>query len=189
MRWKTFSKFRVQEMKAKIPHNKVMPPDSKQTYRASPFVVKVSSSANPFIAMNLGDKVVTVMDYAGLYKEEGFFIPLDYGTIVGMEWLPDDLLVIGLSNGYIISVNVPLFLLARNNPAANNAMTTPTDEQQSPTSMPKAMATTRVRGRAQLKPASGMAAHGLGQQIARPVASARVLSTGSTLRVLPSRRR
>ena len=38
---------------------------------------QVSMGTPPYIAMTLGDKVVTIMDYSGVYKEEGFFIPLD----------------------------------------------------------------------------------------------------------------
>ena len=37
-------------------------------------------------------QVVTIMDYSGMYKEEGFFIPLDYGHIVGMVWVNNEVL-------------------------------------------------------------------------------------------------
>ena len=30
------------------------------------------------------------MDYSGTFKEEGFFIPLDYGHIVGMVWVAQE---------------------------------------------------------------------------------------------------
>lgn len=142
-RWVTFSKFRVHEMQAKIPQSKLSG-DSKTAYRSTPFVVKTSRSSAPFIAMNLGDKVVTIMDYAGTYKEEGFFIPLDYGTIIGIEWLPGDVLVVGLSNGYIITVNVPLFLLARNNRAALHGSTSLPVSTSPAKRVMKAMMTTRV---------------------------------------------
>lgn len=141
-RWKTFTKFRVHEMQAKIPLTKLVSGE-RSGYRALPSIVKASATTTPFLAMNLGDKVVTLVDYAGNFREEGFFIPLDYGTIVGMEWLPNDLLVIGLTNGYIISVNVPLFLSQRN-PAAKRGGTPP--RKAAPANRrPKAMSTTRVR--------------------------------------------
>ena len=39
------------------------------------------------------------MDYSGVYKEEGFYIPLDYGHIVGALWVAHEVLIIGLANG------------------------------------------------------------------------------------------
>jgi len=142
LRWRSFSKFKVHNMQAKIPLDKLT--SDKQDYVATPSMVSVSRSGPPFIAMNLGEKVMTVMDYAGHSKEEGFFIPPDYGTIVGMDWLPGELLVIGLTNGYMITVNVPMLLVQRGNPGASGAQpaAAPSDGRR----RPKAMVTTRVSG-------------------------------------------
>mmetsp|Transcript_12795 Transcript_12795/g.43323 ORF Transcript_12795/g.43323 Transcript_12795/m.43323 type:complete len:468 (+) Transcript_12795:22-1425(+) len=135
--WKTFSKFRVHKMQSKIPAHKLV---SQGPYSASPTIVKVSNTEPPFIAMNLGDKVMTVMDHAGLYREEGFFVPPYQGSIVYFDWLPGHILVIGLSNGYIIVVNVPLLLVSRESKAAPQAAAdrAPTRNKQN------AMVTTRI---------------------------------------------
>ena len=39
-----------------------------KTYDATPGFVAVSMGTPPYIAMTLGDKVVTIMDYSGVYK-------------------------------------------------------------------------------------------------------------------------
>merc|ERR1719240_1575301 len=97
--WATFAKFYIDGMTAKIPKAMVT---SGKAYDATPHFIAVSKTKPPYIAMTLGDKVVTIMDYSGTYKEEGFFIPLDYGHIVGMQWVAHEVLIIGLANGYVV---------------------------------------------------------------------------------------
>ena len=41
-----------------------------KAYDSTPGFLAVSLGTPPYIAMTLGDKVVTVMDYSGVYKEE-----------------------------------------------------------------------------------------------------------------------
>ena len=41
-----------------------------KSYDSTPGFLSVSMGTPPYIAMTLGDKVVTVMDYSGVYKEE-----------------------------------------------------------------------------------------------------------------------
>ena len=41
-----------------------------KSYDSTPGFLAVSMGTPPYIAMTLGDKVVTVMDYSGVYKEE-----------------------------------------------------------------------------------------------------------------------
>merc|ERR1719421_1506377 len=91
---------------------------TNKSYDATPGFIAVSMGTPPYIAMTLGDKVVTIMDYSGVYKEEGFFIPLDYGHIVGMVWVAHEIVLIALANGYIVLVSAPLLMRQRKNAAA-----------------------------------------------------------------------
>lgn len=136
--WRTFSKFKVHKMQNKIPQDKVR--DDSGPYQATPSFVRVSRSDPPFIAMNLGRKVMTVMDYAAMFKEEGFFVPQDYGAIVAAEWLRGEVLLIGLSNGYVLTVLVPVLLIERANPGMPQP---PADADSA--RRPRALITTRVR--------------------------------------------
>jgi len=138
--WQTFSKFYIGKMVAKIPLAQVFS-DKKGAYDTTPRFVAVSKGNPPYLAMTLGDKVVTVMDYSGVYKEEGFFIPLDYGQIVGMAWTVNEVLIIGLSNGYIVTVSAPLLMRQRKNAAAEVAGRTDNSGGGGST---RAMTTTRI---------------------------------------------
>ncbi|KAL1528335.1 hypothetical protein AB1Y20_009689 [Prymnesium parvum] len=115
--WATFSKFYIGKMVTKIPFAQVY--EKKGGYDTTPRFVAVSKATPPYVAMSLGDKVVTVMDYSGIYREEGFFIPLDYGHIVGLTWTAHEVLIIGLSNGYIVAVSAPLLMRQRKNESTN----------------------------------------------------------------------
>jgi len=136
--WETFAKFYIDGMRDKIPKTMVT---SGKSYDATPGYLGVSKGSPPYIAMTLGDKVVTIMDYSGVYKEEGFFIPLDYGHIVGMVWVNHEVLVIGLANGYVVLVSAPLLMRQRKNAAAQ----APGREDTEQTDIArKSMSTTRV---------------------------------------------
>ncbi len=77
------------------------------------------------------------------YKEEGFFIPLDYGHIVGVVWLAHEVLMIGLSNGYIVLVSAPLLMRQRKN-ASSEAGARSSVGSGIPPNLNKAMFTTRI---------------------------------------------
>jgi len=111
--WASFSKFYLTKMVSKIPVSQVHA--DKTPYDATPQQVTVSGGEHKLIAMGLGGKVVTLMDYTGSYEEEGFFVPVDYGDITTMTWLPRQRLLVGLTNGYIVSVNALLLLQQRRN--------------------------------------------------------------------------
>jgi len=138
--WQTFAKFYINGMTSKIPTHQV---STTKTYDATPRCLAVSLATPPYIAMSLGDKVVTIMDYSGAYKEEGFFIPLDYGHIVGMVWVDHEVLMIALANGYVVLVSAPLLMRQRKNAAAT-AAGRPADDENSPPVTTKAMSTTRI---------------------------------------------
>jgi len=136
--WKTFAKFYIAGMTNKIPIQQV---STTKTYDSTPGFVAVSLHEPPYIAMTLGDKVVTIMDYSGVYKEEGFFIPLDYGHIVGMVWVAHEVVLIALANGYVVLVSAPLLMRQRKNEAANAPGRK--DATEVPTAT-KSMSTTRI---------------------------------------------
>lgn len=137
--WATYAKFYIDGMTSKIP--KAMVTSGGSSYDATPNYLGVSKGSPPYIALTLGDKVVTIMDYSGMYKEEGFFIPLDYGHIVGMVWVNNEVLSIGLANGYVVLVSAPLLMRQRKNAAAQAAGREEISEEDV---MRKAMFTTRV---------------------------------------------
>ena len=114
-----------------------------KTYDSTPGFLAVSLGEPPYIAMTLGDKVVTIMDYSGVYKEEGFFIPLDYGHIVGMTWVAHEVVLIALANGYVVLVSAPLLMRQRKNASAQ-AHGRSTDAEQPVAVTTKSMSTTRV---------------------------------------------
>lgn len=116
--WSTFSKFYIGKMVQKIPTKQVT--TGKPPYDSTPGFVAISQGSPPYIAMTLGDKVVTIMDYSGVFREEGFFIPLDYGSIVGCVWIKEEVLLIGLSNGYVVAVSAPTLMQQRKNRAAQH---------------------------------------------------------------------
>ena len=136
--WETFAKFYIHPMAAKIPTASV---STTKHYDATPGFLAVSMGKPPYIAMTLGDKVVTIMDYSGVYQEEGFFIPLDYGHIVKMVWVNHEVLVIGLANGYVVLVSAPLLMRQRKNSAAHVAGREQSEEIPVTS---KSMSTTRV---------------------------------------------
>lgn len=61
--WETFAKFYIDGMRDKIPKTMVT---SGKSYDATPGYLGVSKGSPPYIAMTLGDKVVTIMDYSGV---------------------------------------------------------------------------------------------------------------------------
>lgn len=138
--WNTFAKFYISGMTSKIPLGSV---SASKTYDATPGFLAISKGSPPYVAMTLGDKVVTIMDYSGAYKEEGFFIPLDYGHIVGITWVAHEVLVIGLANGYVVLVSAPLLMRQRKNAAAD-APGRDTADIECPPEKAKSMSTTRV---------------------------------------------
>ena len=116
--WATFSKFYIGKMVAKIPLESVRDGDGPR-YDTTPTTVAASAGSAPFLALNLGAKVMTLMDSSGKHKEEGFFVPLDYGDICGFSWLADSVLAIGLGNGYIVVVSTPMLMKQRRNPSVS----------------------------------------------------------------------
>jgi len=75
---------------------------------------------------------------------KGFFIPLDYGHIVGMVWVAHEVILIALANGYVVLVSAPLLMRQRKNAAAQAAGRGGDDELQGTAPTTKSMSTTRI---------------------------------------------
>jgi len=73
---------------------------------------------------------------------QGFFIPLDYGHIVGMIWVAHEVVLIALANGYVVLVSAPLLMRQRKNAAAS-AHGRASEASQVPVTT-KSMSTTRI---------------------------------------------
>ena len=77
------------------------------------------------------------------YLVQGFFIPLDYGHIVGMVWVAHEVVLIALANGYVVLVSAPLLMRQRKNAAASAHGRSLEEGNQAPLTT-KSMSTTRI---------------------------------------------
>ena len=59
----------------------------------------------PFVAVSVGDKYLLTFDTTRVNEDLGLTFPEDYGQIAGYQWLPNLVLLVGLTNGYIVTVD------------------------------------------------------------------------------------
>lgn len=59
----------------------------------------------PFVAVSVGDKYLLTFDSTRIHEDLGLTFPEDYGHIAGYLWLPNLVLLVGLTNGYIVTVD------------------------------------------------------------------------------------
>ena len=59
----------------------------------------------PFVAVSVGDKYLLTFDTTRVHEDLGLTFPEDYGAIAGFQWLPELVLLVGLTNGYIVTVD------------------------------------------------------------------------------------
>lgn len=59
----------------------------------------------PFVAVSVGDKYLLTFDTTRVNEDLGLTFPEDYGAIAGFQWLPSLVLLVGLTNGYIVTVD------------------------------------------------------------------------------------
>ena len=59
----------------------------------------------PFVAVSVGDKYLLTFDTTRVNEDLGLTFPEDYGQIAGFQWLPNLVLLVGLTNGYIVTVD------------------------------------------------------------------------------------
>lgn len=114
--WKTCSKIRTSKLQDKVPKKMV---SDNGAYDSSPDMICSSYGTQlPMAAMNLGSKVMVVLDWEGgkntfsqKVNDEGFYIPMAYGEITTFLWLANGLLVVALSNGYVLAVDTDLLMM------------------------------------------------------------------------------
>ena len=59
----------------------------------------------PFVAVSVGDKYLLTFDTTRVNEDLGLTFPEDYGVIAGFQWLPNLVLLVGLTNGYMVTVD------------------------------------------------------------------------------------
>ncbi|KAL3905604.1 MAG: hypothetical protein SGPRY_010857, partial [Prymnesium sp.] len=71
----------------------------------APSTLSFSLGYPPFVAVSVGDKYLLTFDATRVNEDLGLTFPEDYGQIAGFEWLPDLVLLVGLTNGFIVAVD------------------------------------------------------------------------------------
>ncbi|KAL1502933.1 hypothetical protein AB1Y20_011004 [Prymnesium parvum] len=96
-KWTSFSKFRLGGMLSKVPRH----------IRAAgePKALAFTLGFPPFVAVSIGDKYLLTFDTTRVNEDLGLTFPEDYGQIAGFQWLPNLVLLVGLTNGYIVAVD------------------------------------------------------------------------------------
>jgi len=96
-KWDSYSKFRLGGMLSKVPRH----------IRAAgdPNRLAFTLGYPPFVAVSVGDKYLLTFDTTRVNEDLGLTFPEDYGQIAGYQWLPNLVLLVGLTNGYIVAVD------------------------------------------------------------------------------------
>mmetsp|Transcript_32326 Transcript_32326/g.80477 ORF Transcript_32326/g.80477 Transcript_32326/m.80477 type:complete len:185 (-) Transcript_32326:273-827(-) len=69
----------------------------------------------PFVAVTLGTKYLLTFDTNRKHEDLGLTFPDDYGGICGFRWMPGNMLLVGLSNGYIVTVDFAALMKMQEN--------------------------------------------------------------------------
>ena len=96
-KWESYSKFRLGGFLSKVP---------KHIRQAGePNRLQFTLGYPPFVAVSVGDKYLLTFDTTRVHEDLGLTFPDDYGGICGFRWLQQNILLVGLSNGYIVTVD------------------------------------------------------------------------------------
>jgi len=96
-KWESYSKFRLGGMLSKVPrHIRVAGDPSRLAF---------TLNYPPFVAVSVGDKYLLTFDTTRVNEDLGLTFPEDYGVIAGFQWLPNLVLLVGLTNGYMVTVD------------------------------------------------------------------------------------
>lgn len=93
----TFSKFNLAGMRSKVPKH------IKQA--GEPRLLAFTLGMPPFVAVALGTKYVLTFDTTREHEDLGLTFPEDYGGICGFQWMQNNTLLVGLANGYVVTVD------------------------------------------------------------------------------------
>lgn len=96
-KWESFSKFKLGGFGSKVPKH----------IRSSgaPTSLGFTLGYPPFVAVTLGTKYLLTFDTTRVHEDLGLTFPEDYGGICAFKWMPSNMLLVGLSNGYIVTVD------------------------------------------------------------------------------------
>jgi hypothetical protein len=96
-KWESYSKFRLGGMLSKVPrHIRVAGDPSRLAF---------TLNYPPFVAVSVGDKYLLTFDTTRVNEDLGLTFPEDYGVIAAFQWLPNLVLLVGLTNGYMVTVD------------------------------------------------------------------------------------
>ena len=96
-KWESYSKFRLGGMLSKVPRHIRIAGDPNR--------LAFTLNYPPFVAVSVGDKYLLTFDTTRVNEDLGLTFPEDYGVIAAFQWLPNLVLLVGLTNGYMVTVD------------------------------------------------------------------------------------
>ena len=96
-KWESYSKFRLGGMLSKVPRHIRVAGDPNR--------LAFTLNYPPFVAVSVGDKYLLTFDTTRVNEDLGLTFPEDYGVIAAFQWLPNLVLLVGLTNGYMVTVD------------------------------------------------------------------------------------
>ena len=96
-KWESYSKFRLGGMLSKVPKH--------IRSAGAPSMLQFTPGYPPFVAVAVGAKYLLTFDTTRVHEDLGLTFPEDYGSITGFRWLQNNVLIVGLTNGYIVTVD------------------------------------------------------------------------------------
>lgn len=98
-KWESYSKFRLGGMLSKVPKH-IRAAGDPNRLQFTP-----GAGSGPFVAVSVGDKYLLTFDTTRQHEDLGLTFPEDYGGIAGFRWLHNNVLMVGLTNGYVVTVD------------------------------------------------------------------------------------
>jgi hypothetical protein len=96
-KWESYSKFKLGGMLSKVPRHIRVAGDPNR--------LAFTLNYPPFVAVSVGDKYLLTFDTTRVNEDLGLTFPEDYGVIAAFQWLPNLVLLVGLTNGYMVTVD------------------------------------------------------------------------------------
>lgn len=96
-KWESYAKFRLSGWLCKVPKH--------IRSAGAPNRLAFTSTHPPFVAVSVGDKYLLTFDSSRQHEDLGLTFPEDYGCLAGFQWMSKDVLLVGLQNGYVVTVD------------------------------------------------------------------------------------
>ena len=90
-KWESYSKFKLGGMLSRVPRHIRVAGDPNR--------LAFTLNYPPFVAVSVGDKYLLTFDTTRVNEDLGLTFPEDYGVIAAFQWLPNLVLLVGLTNG------------------------------------------------------------------------------------------